>query len=116
MSIEDLMQAAMQPLWDKKINAQLSTANAVIDRDEVTEDVRTGAVSPGADGKLDPNPNFGVGSKPGICTISVYAHPIGTNAPEGARPILVLDEVAVADHGWTGAAQITDYILGQLGR
>lgn len=116
MSIEEIMNQAAALLREKKLNVQVLTAAAVIDSDEVTEDLVTGEVTPGPDGRLDPNPNLGMGSKPGICTIYVYEQPDNVPIPEGTLPQLVLDEVVVADFGWTEAQQIADYVLGQLGR
>ncbi len=116
MSIEELMNQAAALLREKNLNVQVLTADAVIDADDVTENPVTGEVTPGSDGRLDPNPNLGVGSKPGICTIYVYEQPDNVPIPEGTLPQLVLDEVVVADFGWTEAQQIAEHVLGQLGR
>jgi len=107
MSIEATMKAALDILQKKGLNAQGVTSEAVIREDNVTVDPRTGTITSGPDGKLDPNPDKFVGEEAGEYEITIYSTDMSTE-------LLVLSEVGVKNLGLTSAEQIVNHVLSQL--
>lgn len=103
--LEQTMQEALTTLQTHPTLSGKYMASAVTNAAVVDADVD-------GDGKHDDNPDKGHGEESGSFTIMIY--PVWEPPASPPSPVLVLNEAAVHEHGWTTAAEIVAHVVAQL--